>query len=90
MIQTKNKSQFTLERMQSKGNASPLLGVQTCLATLEINMAVSQKTGNQSTSRPSNTILGHIPKGCLITPQGHLLTYVHSSFVCNSQNMETT
>ena len=56
-----------LERMWSKGNTPPLLvGVQTCTDTLEINMAVSQKTGNQTTSKPSYTTLGHISKGCTI------------------------
>ena len=52
-----------LERMLSKRKTPPfLVGVQTYTATLE--MAVSQKIGNQSTSRPSNSTLGHIPKGC--------------------------
>ena len=36
-----------------------------------------------------NTTLGHIPKGCSIIPQGHLLNYVRSSIICNSQNLET-
>ena len=75
-----------LERMRSKGNTPPLLvSVKICTATLEISMAVSQ---NQSTSRPSNTTLGHIPKGCTLIPQGHLLNYVRSSIICNSQNLE--
>ena len=52
-----------LERLGSKGNTSSLLvGVQTCLATLEIRMVVSQKIGNQSISRFRNTTLGDIPK----------------------------
>ena len=24
------------------------------------------------------------------TPQGHMLSYIHSSIICNSQNLETT
>ena len=47
-----------LER--NKGNTPPLLvGVQTYTANLEISMASSQKTGNQSTSGP---LLGIYPK----------------------------
>ena len=83
----KTKTQMTmLERIRSKGNTSQLLvGVQTCIVTLEISMVVSQKIGKQSTSRPNNTTLIHIPKGYLIIPQGRLLNYVHSSIICNSQ-----
>ena len=47
--------------------------------TLELNMVVSQKIGNQSTSRPSIATFGHITKGGLTIPQGHMLNYVHSS-----------
>ena len=57
-----------------KGNTlPPLVGVQNCTATLEINMVISQKIGNQPTSRPSNTTLGHITKGCAIILQGHFV-----------------
>ena len=64
--------------MKSKENTPLLLiGVQTFTATLEISVAVSQKTENQPTSGPSNIILGHIPKGCSLIPQGHLLYHVH-------------
>ena len=53
-----------LERMWSERNTPPLLvGVQTYTATLEVSVAVPQKTGNQPTSRPRYTTLGHIHKG---------------------------
>ena len=79
-----------LERIQSKGNTPPLImGMQTCTVTLEINMVVSQKIGYQSTSRLSNTTLGHIPKGYRPIPQGHLLNYVYSRIICNDQNLKT-
>ena len=75
-----------LERMWRKRNTSPLLvGLQTCTTTLEINLAISQKTGNISTSRPSYT-----PKMLHHTTQGHLFSYVHSSFIHNIQKVETT
>jgi hypothetical protein len=47
--------------------STPLLvGLQTGTTTLEINLAVPQKIGNSSTSRPSYTTLGHIPKRPMI------------------------
>jgi hypothetical protein len=67
--------------VEQKKRSSLLLG---------INVAVSQKAGNISTSRPSYITPGHISKRCCTIPQGHLLTYVHSSFICNSQKLETT
>ncbi|EGW13493.1 hypothetical protein I79_023637 [Cricetulus griseus] len=43
--------------MWNKGNMSLLLvGMQTCTATLEINMVVSQKIGNWFTLRLCYTI----------------------------------
>ena len=79
-----------MERMWSKGNTPPLLvEVRTYTTTLEINLAVSQKTGNSSISRPSETTTGHVLKGCSTKPQGYLLNYVHSSFIHNSQKLET-
>ena len=75
----------------ARGYTLPLrAGVQTCTAILEINLAVSQKTGNSSTSRPSYTTPGHISKRYSNIPQRYLLNYVHSSLICNSQKLETT
>ncbi|KAL6082246.1 hypothetical protein STEG23_025406 [Scotinomys teguina] len=80
-----------MERMWSKRNTPPLLvGMQIGTTTLESSMAKSQKIGNHSSYGPSHTTLGHIPKECPVTPQGHMLNYVHSSIICNSQNLETT
>ncbi|KAL6068543.1 hypothetical protein STEG23_000946 [Scotinomys teguina] len=56
--------------------------------TMESSMANSQKIGNHSSSRPSHTTPGHIPKECPVIPQGHMLNYVHSSIICNSQNLK--
>jgi hypothetical protein len=50
-----------------------LVEVQTCKATLEINLTVDQKIANSSTARPSYTTPGHIPKRSFSIPQGHLL-----------------
>ena len=80
-----------LLRMWSTGNSFSLLTeVQTCLATLEINMEVCQKIENRSFSRPSYATPDHMPKGLCILPQAHLLNYVHSSFIHNNQNLKTT
>ena len=51
---------------------------------------ISQKIRKQPSSRPSNTTFGYIFKGFSIVPQGHVLSYVHSSIVYNSQNLEAT
>jgi hypothetical protein len=75
----------------SKGNTSSLLvGMQTSIATMEIDMTVLQKIGNPSSSRPRYTILEYIPKGHSILPQGQLLNYVHYGCIHNSQQIETT
>ena len=76
------------ERMCNKEN-SFLVSVKSDTAILEINIVVYQKNDNQCTSRPSYTNLGYIPKGCSIILQGHLLDYVYSSIIYNSQNLET-
>jgi hypothetical protein len=39
---------------------------------------------------PSIFTFGNIPKGCPTMPQGHLFHYVHSSLICDSQQLETT
>ncbi|ERE82814.1 hypothetical protein H671_2g7168 [Cricetulus griseus] len=80
-----------LERMWRKGNTPLLLvGMQTHTATLEISMVVPQENGIQSTSRSSNSTLRHIPKRCTIIQPGYLLNHVHSSIICNSQNLDAT
>ena len=77
--------------MWRKGNTSSLLvEVQTCTKTLEIDLVVSQKTGNSSTSRSNYTTPGHITIRYLTIPLRHRLNYVHRSFLQNSQKLETT
>jgi hypothetical protein len=60
------------------------MGVQTFTTMLEINMVVSQKIENSSTSRPSYMTHRHRPKRCFTIPQKHLPKYVHSSFIRNN------
>jgi hypothetical protein len=67
------------------------IGVQACTATLEINMVVPQKIENQTTTKPSYKILGHIPLPTNLYPvTGHLPNYVHNGLINNSQKLETT
>ena len=77
-----------LERLWGKGNTIPLLvGIQTCTDALEISMAISQKIRKQPTSGPNNTTFGIYPKDAQIIPQVYVFNYVHSSFICYSQNL---
>jgi hypothetical protein len=67
-----------------QGSTPPLLvGVKTFTIIMKMNFSVSQKTDNSFTTRPSYTTPGHRPKRCSIFPKGHLLNYVHSSFILN-------
>jgi hypothetical protein len=80
-----------LIRMWRKRNTPPLLvGLQTGTTTLEINLAIPQIIGNSSTWRFSYTAPGYIPKAWSTIRQGHLLYYVYSSLIPNSQKLETT
>ena len=71
-----------LEGIWNKQNTTPLLvGVQTFIAYLEINIVASHKIGNSSYSRPSYAIPGHIFKGYLNLTQEHLINSVYCSFI---------
>jgi hypothetical protein len=73
-----------------QGNALPLLvEMQTCTTTLQMNLEVSQKIGG-STLRPSYTTPGNTSKICSTIRQRHLLNFIHRSFMCNNQKLETT
>ena len=90
VVKVKISREHMLARMRSKGNTPLLLmGVQTDTTTLEINLAAFQKTGNSSTSRNSHSTPGHIHKRCYKISQRHLLNCVHSSFIHNSQKLQT-
>ena len=72
-----------------KGNTSALLvGMQAGTAPLDVSVAISQKIRKQPSWRPINTTFGYISKRCSIMPQGHVLNYVHSSFVCHSRKLK--
>lgn len=56
-----------------------LVGVQACTVTLEINFHSGnvRKLGlNLLQERTNYTALGHKPKGCSMTLQGHLLIHI--------------
>ena len=73
-----------------RDNPSLLVLVQTCTGTLEISTAVSLKMESNLPQDQAIPLLGIDPKGCSIVPQGHLLNYVHSSIICNIQDLKTT
>ena len=87
---TSRDSKYILVRMRMWNNQKtpPLqVRVQTCTTTLEFNLEVSQKIDNSSTSQPSHTTPVHI-KRCSIISEGHLVNFIHSSFIHNSQKLE--
>jgi hypothetical protein len=78
-------------RMWRKRNIPPLLvGLQAGTTTLEISLAVPQKTGHSTTARPSNTSPGHKSRRYSNWKYGHMLHYVHSRLMYNSQKLERT
>jgi hypothetical protein len=80
-----------LMRMWRKRNTPPLLiGVQTCKTTLEINLAVSQKTEIVLPQYPAIPLLGIYPKDAPTYYKDYLFHCIHSNLICNSQKLETT
>lgn len=82
-------TEVTLARMRRRATPSISDGMPACSVTMEINMAVHQKVGNQSISRPRPITLGHTPKGCSMLHQEHLFKFVHCGFIHNNQQLET-
>jgi hypothetical protein len=83
-------SAYSGKDVEQGQHSSTAMGGQTCTATLEVNMAVSQKIENQFTPRPSYATSGQIIKGHSTIPEGHLLSYVHSGSTYNRQKLEAT
>ena len=80
-----------LARIWRKRNTPSLLvGFQACTTTLEISVVVPQKIGHSTTGGSSNTSSGHISRRCPNWYEGHMLHYVHSSLIYNSQKLERT
>lgn len=75
-----------LAKIWGKGKTHPLvMGIQTCIAIMEISVVVPQKAGNSCTSRSRYTTLGRIPEGLYILLQRYLLIYVHGCSTGKSQ-----
>jgi hypothetical protein len=62
MAKIKNSRTAHVDKTGSRRALLPCGGSENFTTTLEINLALSQKTRNSSSSRPSYTIPGHIPK----------------------------
>jgi hypothetical protein len=87
----RSKTQLTkhaAEDVEQEEHLSIAGGIAKLSTTLETSFAVSQKTGNSSTLRPSYTAPEYIPKRCPTIPQRHLLNYVHNSFICHNQKLD--
>ena len=66
-----------------KRESTPALLVETQAGSspLDISVVISQKSRKQPSSRPSHTTVGYMSTGYSIVPQGHVLNFVHSTFV---------
>ena len=80
-----------LARMWRKRNTPTLLvGLQAYTTTLEISLVVPQKIRHSTMGGSCNTPPGHIFRRCSNLLGGHMLHYVHSSLIYNSQKLERT
>ena len=81
-----------LARMWSKRDSHPLLvEVQTHIAIVEISVVVSRKLETDLPQDAAISVLGIYEKGTPCSnPEGHMLTYIHNSIVCTSQEVKTT
>jgi hypothetical protein len=80
-----------LERMWKKRNTPPLLvGLQAGTTTLEISLAFPQKIGHSIYYLRTQIYRSwaYISKRCSNIQQGHMLHYIHSSLIYNSQKLE--
>ena len=85
------RRQQVMARMWRKRNSPPLLvGFHDGTTTVEISLAVPQKTGHDTSRGPCCTTPGDIPRGFSCRQLGHMLHYVHRSLVYNSQKVERT
>ena len=87
----KLRGQQMLERMWRKRNTPPLLvGLQAGKITLEIGLAIPQKTGHSYYLRTQLYHSWAYTQKMLQHSIGHMLHYVHSSLIYNSQKLERT
>jgi hypothetical protein len=74
--------QHVREDVEKEETPPLLVGLQTGITTLEINLEVPQKIENRSAWRLSNTTLGNIPKRCPAMPHGTCSTmFIEALFV---------
>jgi hypothetical protein len=78
------------ERMWRKRNTPPLLVIlQTGTTILEINLQVSQNTGNRSMKTKLYHSWEYTQRMSHYTT-GHAYHYISSGLICDSQTLETT
>jgi len=79
------------EDAEEKEHSSIGGGIENRYNHSGINLYILLKTENRSTWRFSFTSIGHVPKSCSAgATQGHVIHYIHSSLICDRQNLETT
>lgn len=72
-----------------QGATHPLLvGLQACMTTMEVGMAIPQEVENRSHSRNSYTDLRHMPKRYPLLFQRHLLIHIHFYSFYKIQKLE--
>ena len=86
----KNEWQVVLERMWNKRNIPSLhMGMQPCIATMEISVPVPQKDGSWSSSDLAIAFLGIYIQKTLILSQRYLLNHLNCCCIHNIQKLET-
>jgi hypothetical protein len=90
MAKNNNTSDSSCDKDMDQGESSSIAGgCENLYSHFGSQHGSSSEIGNWSTSRTSYTSSGHIPEGCSILPQGHLLNYVHRSFNYKNNKLET-
>ena len=88
----RSKTQETAHAVKDaeKGEHSSIAGGITNLYNRSGNQSGSfSESWELSYLKTSYFTPGNIPKRCSSILQGHILHYIHSSFSCNSQKLET-
>jgi hypothetical protein len=74
-----------VEVVEKEEHSSMLVGLQACTTTLEISLSFPQKIGHSIQENPTIPLLGIQKMFQLV--RRHMLHYVHSSLIYNSQKL---
>jgi hypothetical protein len=80
--------------VENKNTYTMLIRMQSSAIPIESSIEFWQKSKNRNTIQPTNTIPGHMPKGCMqdrFWPFTHLIgSIIHNSQVCKQPRCPTT